>query len=202
MQCFSSHISIKLTMLLFAMTTMLHGQTMNSDNCQMVMDSVSGNLVAVWGSVDPDTGNQLILSSISVSSTSPPYNSWSDPVTISDPATSSFVPILAINATGNVVAVWPADDFTLEVTTMQTATLPLAGSGSNTWSSSKRISLYNESVIANYEVVIDNANSGNGDIWVSWTTLLNGGSVTSIQVNHGVFNSSGGTWDGPLEISP
>lgn len=174
-------------------TPSLHAVINDADNPVFVKDTVSENIVAVWTAVDQTTGNALIQSAIRSSLTS----TWSSPVTISDTAMSvSNIPELAINAAGNIVAVWLAIDFNTSLNTTNVATLPLAGTLAG-WSSPLQISLADEDAISNEHVFIDST----GIMFVIWSTRLDGETSTSIQVARGTFDGSGGTWASPINIS-
>ncbi len=98
-------------------------------NAQVAIDP-SGNGVAIWTRNDGE--NLLVESSSLFSNYSATLNSyfWTDPVSLSDSGQDSASPMVAVDPSGNAIAVWTRLNGTNFV--LQTATLPFGGS----WSSS------------------------------------------------------------------
>lgn len=161
----------------------------------IVNDPVSGNVVAIWVSIDGDSRHVFLYSSIF----SDQDGLWSTPQVISDSSTSiSSVPALLINSLGNVLAVWNAFDFSLKIHVVTVATLPLTGTNSNSWSAPKRISASSEDVAGSIVSTIDSA----GQMTVAWVAFLNQSQEKSVRVDRGIFNGTGGNWATPITLFP
>ena len=97
---------------------------MNADQPKVSVDAV-GNSVAVWRIT---SGSTTVIQA----STLPFKGTWSDAVTLSDSACTSFSPEIAVDSSGNAIALWQCSDGIY--TMVQAAYLPFKGKWS--WSQS------------------------------------------------------------------
>lgn len=157
-----------------------HADVINSASIPEIAFDGSGNFVAVWGAMDQTTGlNVIQASSYSVLS-----GEWSVPTTISALDQNSNTPLVAMNSSGNAIAIWTADDGTTNW--LAGSTLPLGGD----WSSIFHVSSGTQIVLSSpedYRMQIDNSNN----IFVVWTAYDTIAADTYIFGSRAVF---GGGW--------
>lgn len=142
-----------------------------------------GNAVVVWDAYI--NGIHRIQSAAYSTDT----GSWSAPTTISSQCVDPSAPILAVNETGQAVAVWICVQPEYEIASLFASMRNLEGA----WSSPSPISNEVENVANDYMIEI----SSQGMIIVTWSAFLN----EEQQVVRTASASFGGAWSIPETIS-
>lgn len=143
----------------------------------------SGNAVSVWNSGE---GSSTLV----MASTLPFGQNWSTPITISTETTWAFNPVLAVNESGDAVAIWTSVDTTTSTSSLYGAMLPSGGS----WSSPVQITRTDETPTSYYKLSMNTT----GDIVATWASYLNADPNTNIiRSATAIF---GGTWSAPIQV--
>ena len=157
---------------------------------KVVVDG-DGNILVVWQSYDDTTGIFAIKSSRFDTSLGT-GGEWVSPVTLSDAGSSAFWPDLAINDSGDAVAIWSYDDFSGDLGIV--ASIRDSGS-STTFQTPVTVSDSTDlAILSGNTVSINNA----GDIVVCWSSLVDTTYTPKVRV---AIGDTTGTFSAPQTIS-
>lgn len=148
---------------------------------KIAMDS-NENIYAVWE--EQTTG----LNDIMFSSRAPAGN-WTTPELISVNSLDSTMPLIAVNAGGDVVVIWNSVDTTLGINSVYGAILPFEGS----WTTSERVSTSSEDAQPDYQLNIDSS----GNIVAIWSAFV----INDQQVIRSAIGTVSGGWDAAVQVS-
>ncbi len=151
----------------------------------MLMDG-NGNQVSVWQETTSETYY------IKAATKAKQDANWTTPVVISDQSVNSYSPLLALDQSGNAVALWSSDRMVGEQLSrgLYSAQLPFGGS----WSSITTLSPATQSVANGFQLRV----TSTGDMSAFWQAT---------DINTGAFNffstsaTFGGSWSAPIQVS-
>lgn len=141
----------------------------------------SGNMVAIWQENSADTGLAKIFTSVLLSG-----GSWSTSAQLSPSGHDAKNPEIAMNTSGDAVAVWIRGDPTFGNGALYASFLALGDS----WTTPELISSSTDDIAADFKLIMDST----GRIVVIWKS----GNNFKIWIATAQF---GGTWVSPLQLS-
>ncbi len=149
----------------------------------------SGNMVAVW---EEHGGSTVTIQGAYCAALS---SVWSSPQQLSVANANSGSPILAINATGQTVAVWQSTDPVSSINSIYAATISLQGS--STWTtaavvSNPATSVKNLMTSATYQVKLN----GSGHAIAMWQDATQSWESATTMVSDGT-----NSWNAPVVVA-
>lgn len=156
----------------------------------LVIHPASQDAVAIW---EEHVGSHRQIHSSTMTA-----GVWSPPATISNIGMDSFSPLIAMNQSGDCVALWAITDIVNNIISLQSSQLPFGG----VWSIPVTITTINESLIDlsetqnfHFKLVI-NSNTPS-DILAIWSSHI--GTDLAVRASTATF---GGGWSAPIQLSP